>query len=98
MVWNALKDIQVSTINKSKFGKLAYRQDGEKVNNMEREECQKQIRELMIQIRDVYRKYNPDGNYLAMFIEGDHLMVNNAYWEDDIDRPLDKFYVIKLTD
>ena len=62
---------------------------------MKRKECQKQIIDLMIQIRDVYRKYNPDGNYLAMFIKGDDLIMNNSYWEDDIDRPLDKFYVIE---
>lgn len=62
---------------------------------MKREECEKQIRDLMIQIHDVYREYNPSGNYLAMFIKGDDLMVNNSYWAEDADRPLDKFYVIE---
>lgn len=65
---------------------------------MEREECQKQIRDLMIQIRDVYKEYNPDGKYLSMFINGDDLedlMVNNTYWNDDADRPLDMYYEIE---
>ena len=65
---------------------------------MEREECQKQIRDLMIKIRDVYRKYNPDGKYLSMFIYGDNLedlMVNNTHWKEDADRPLDMFYEIE---
>ena len=52
----------------------------------------------MIQIRDVYRKYNADGKYLNMFICGDDLedlVVNNAYWNDDADRPLDMHYEIE---
>ena len=65
---------------------------------MERKECEKQIRDLMIQIRDVYRKYNADRKYLNMFICGDDLedlVVNNAYWNDDADRPLDMHYEIE---
>lgn len=65
---------------------------------MTREECEKQIRDLMIQIRDVYREYNPSGNYLAMCIRGEDLMMNNSYWSKDADRPLDKFYVIEPKD
>ena len=64
-------------------------------NNMKREECQKQIRDLMIQIRDVYRKYNADGKYLSLAIIGDTLMANNMKYEDDADHPLDIYYVIK---
>ena len=62
---------------------------------MEREECEKQIRDLMIQIRDVYRKYNADGEYLSLAIIGDTLMANNMEYEDDADRPLNIYYVIK---
>ena len=62
---------------------------------MEREECEKQIRDLMIQIRDVYRKYNADGKYLNIAIIGDTLMANNMEYEDDADRPLNIYYVIK---
>lgn len=65
---------------------------------MKRKECEKQIRDLMIQIRDVYRKYNAGGKYLNMFICGDDLedlTVNNAYRNDDADRPLDMYYEIE---
>ena len=62
---------------------------------MEREECEKQIRDLMIQIRDVYRKYNADGEYLSLAIIGDTLMANNMEYEEDADRPLNIYYVIK---
>lgn len=62
---------------------------------MEREECEKQIRDLMIQIYDVYRKYNPSGNYLAMFIIDGILTMNNAFYADDADHPLNMSYDIE---
>ena len=63
--------------------------------NMKRNECQKQIIDLMIQIRDVYRKYNAGGEYLSLAIMGDTLMANNLKYADDADHPLDIYYVIK---
>lgn len=62
---------------------------------MKRKECEEQIIDLMIQIRDVYSKYNPDGDYLTLAIMGDTLMANNMAYEDDEDHPLDIYYVIK---
>ena len=62
---------------------------------MKREECEKQIIELMFQIRDVYRKYNADGDYLTLAIMGDTLMANNIAYADDAGHPLDIYYVIK---
>ena len=62
---------------------------------MDREECNKQIIDLMIQIRDVYRKYNAGGEYLSLAIMGDTLMANNMKHTDDADHPLDIYYVIK---
>lgn len=59
---------------------------------MKRKECEKQIIDLMIQIRDVYRKYNAGGEYLSLAIMGDTLMADNA---DDADHPLDIYYVIE---
>lgn len=62
---------------------------------MEREECEKQIRDLMIQIYDVYRKYNPKGKYISMCISGDTVLANNAFFLGDEDRPLDMYYDIE---
>lgn len=62
---------------------------------MKRKECEEQIIDLMIQIRDVYRKYNEDGEYLNLAIMGDTLMANNMKYADDEDHPLDIYYVIK---
>ena len=62
---------------------------------MKRKECEKQIIDLMLQIRDVYSKYNPDGDYLNLAILGNALIANNMADEDDADHPLEIYYVIK---
>ena len=62
---------------------------------MERKECEKQIRDLMIQIYDVYRKYNADGKYLSMCINGDCAWANNAFFLGDEDRLLDMYFDIE---
>lgn len=63
--------------------------------NMKREECEKQIIDLMIQIRDVYKEYNPDGEYLTLTIMGDTLMAYNMAYADDADHPVDIYDDIK---
>lgn len=62
---------------------------------MKRKECEKQIRDLMIQIDEVYHKYNPDGTYLSLAIIGDTLIANNMNYTEDADHPLNIYYVIK---
>ena len=62
---------------------------------MKRKECEKQIIDLMLQIRDVYSKYNPDGDYLNLAILGNSLIANNISYEDDADHPVDIYYIIK---
>ena len=63
--------------------------------NMKRKECEKKIIDLMIQIRDVYRKYDPDGEYLSLAIMDNTLMANNLCYTDDADHPVDIYYEIK---
>lgn len=62
---------------------------------MKRKECEKQIIDLMIQIREVYRKYNAEGKYLSLAILGDTLMAYNIGSTDEEEHPLDIYYVIK---
>ena len=64
---------------------------------MKRKECEEQIRDLMIQIRNVYKEYNPDGEYLSLAIMGDTLMANNMCFTEsiDADHPVDIYYIIK---
>ena len=62
---------------------------------MTRKQCEKKIRDLMIQIDKVYHEYNPEGTYLNLSIVDDTLMANNSYYSDDADHPLDIYYQIK---
>ena len=62
---------------------------------MTREQCEKKIRNLMIQIDKVYHEYNPEGTYLGLCIVGDFARANNSYYSDDADHPLDMYYQIK---
>ena len=64
---------------------------------MKREECENQIRDLMIKIRDVYKEYNPDGKYLSMCINGDSAWANNSFYSGgaDADHPLDTYFDIE---
>lgn len=48
---------------------------------MERKECEEKIAELMQEIWDTYKQYNPVGDYLALFIKNDHMMGNNSYFD-----------------
>lgn len=59
-----------------------------------REQCENKILKHLKAIQQLYRRYNPDGEYLALGINGNHISANNAYWEDtDKERPLDFFCI-----
>lgn len=62
---------------------------------MTREQCEKKIIDLMIQVDNVYHEYNPEGAYLNLSIVDDNLMANNRYYSDDADHPLDMYYDIE---
>ena len=57
---------------------------------MTKKECEKTILGLMETIREVYKQYNPDGEYLALSIR-ETLSFNNRYWigGDDEHKPVD---------
>ena len=59
---------------------------------MTREQCEKKIRDLMMQIDKVYHEYNPDGKYLHLAIVGDVIMAHNNTHDE---KKLDVYHVIK---
>lgn len=59
---------------------------------MTRYQCEKKIRNLMIQIDEVYHEYNPDGKYLHISILNDVIVANNSIHDE---KQLDLCYVIK---
>ena len=63
---------------------------------MTRAECEAILTDLMKTAIDVYKAYNPDGTYLALFYKDRTMVVNNRYWGpidddpagEDHDRPI----------
>ena len=53
---------------------------------MTRQETEEQIMEHLREVVKIYREYNPRGAYLTMTVLGNHVMVNNEYWEADSSR------------
>jgi hypothetical protein len=58
---------------------------------MNREECEKLITEKLLEIRKIYKEYNPNGDYLTAHITNNHVDFNNEYWEggNDEEKPID---------
>lgn len=59
---------------------------------MTREQCEKKIRDLMIQIDKVYHEFNPDGKFLYIAIVGDVITAKNSTYDE---KQLDVYHVIK---
>ena len=62
---------------------------------MDRTECEKLIYEKVEEIREIYRQYNPTGEYLSIQINDDenenYTQFNNRQWKDgeDENKPID---------
>lgn len=52
-------------------------------DKLTRGECESAITAKLLEIWDIYRRYNPEGKYLFMNLTPNYLMVNNQYWEDE---------------
>lgn len=51
------------------------------------------ILQRLIEIRDIYHIFNPEGKYLTMSIIDDTIMISNEHYEGgaDADNPIDVF-------
>lgn len=62
---------------------------------MERQKTEQNIIKKLHEIWDLYKKYNPDGTYLALGISKDEsetdFFANNAYWAEDAENPINAF-------
>ena len=66
---------------------------------MTREECEAKIVEMMREIYETYKQYNPVGNYLALFFKNGHMMGNNSYYDlKSIDHEKQIDFFEKLSD
>ena len=61
---------------------------------LSRKTCERKIMQLCEEIQRVYKRYNPDGNYLTISINNDIIAANNAHWEGaDKKKPLDCYLI-----
>ncbi len=58
---------------------------------MERKTCERLILEKLEEIKEIYKEYNPNGDYLALSIVGGWISVNNEYYDKDAEKPIN-FY------
>lgn len=50
---------------------------------MTRNECENKITEKLIEIAEIYNKYNPQDEYLSMVIKGKHISANNSFFQEN---------------
>ena len=55
-------------------------------------ECEAAVLKKLLEIEEICKQYNPDGNYISMCILNGHYSVNNDYQEADKDHPLNAWY------
>lgn len=59
---------------------------------MTRKDCEKKIKDKMVEIWKLYQKYNPGGGYLEMHLmvcdDGVKAIAHNSDWDDDQHHPL----------
>lgn len=56
---------------------------------MTKEELKKEIAKKIKELKDMYYKAYPNGNYLTIGIFKDSMQFNNQFWDDDIEFPID---------
>lgn len=57
---------------------------------MTRKECEQKILNKIKEIREIYKEYNPDGDYLTISInpQTGYIAFNNAYYDTDAEYTL----------
>lgn len=66
----------------------------EEARKIVRKNTEEEIHEHLKAIRNIYLKYNPDGDYLSMLImaKKGHIAVNNSFYDRDKNKPIDNFW------
>lgn len=60
--------------------------------DMTKAECELLILHKTEEIFKIYREYNPDGNYLTMYVLNGHVSCSNNYQEADSEHPISAWY------
>lgn len=66
----------------------------ESINTEYREACENMLIHKLTEILELYKQYNPNGDYLGMYIDENTISVNNRYWSDDQLKPINKIVML----
>lgn len=56
---------------------------------MTRNECEKKLAEKLYEIKEIYKEYNPGGDYLRLNITNEYISACNEYYLTDRYKPVD---------
>ena len=64
---------------------------------MDRSECEELLVRKVLEIRRIYKEYNPDGDYLTMHVSNTAISINNSHWigGKDAGRPINVFELME---
>ena len=64
---------------------------------MDRAECEELLVRKVLEIRRIYKEYNPDGDYLTMHVSNIAISINNSHWigGKDAGRPINVFELME---
>ena len=65
---------------------------------MDRTECEAKLEALLREAWEVYKQYNPEGEYLTMSVSKGRLSANNAYWAEDAEKKVSIFGYVEETE
>ncbi len=53
------------------------------MGKMTQYECELKILDLLNQIKNTYREYNPAAGFISASINGDHIMISDCFFTED---------------
>lgn len=56
---------------------------------MTKEECEKKLVNKIKEMWDIYKEYNPEGDFINVYISNGILTINNRYYGADGNKPID---------
>lgn len=58
---------------------------------MNKEECEKKLVNKIKEMWDIYKEYNPEGDFINVCISNENLIINNKYFGEDGNKPIDYY-------
>lgn len=57
----------------------------------QREQAERMLIQMARKLFEAYKEYNPNGEYLSLYITNLSISINNVFWSKDSDHPINAF-------